>query len=122
MMMSFVTDISKGFSSIPQIEKLAIFCFTIIACIVIIKWPNNSETMLMYVFSFILYFVYLGFHRFTNTYSNPDKKNPKLRVDIQETGFNFQGNDNHRIANLKTGSYLLLIFAIVMTFINILIP
>ena len=70
--MAWIKDLSDGLNKLTHIEKVGIFCFTIISIITILKEPPHHLAIILYSFGIMIYFLYLGFHKYERDYAQED--------------------------------------------------
>jgi predicted membrane channel-forming protein YqfA (hemolysin III family) len=105
--MTWVKDFAEAVVRITQIEKLGIFSFTIILISLVIKQPLYFLGLALYSFSIIIYFLFIGFHRYEKTRTYPSE-NKEGRITEYDLGFDFSG----RYRNVDFVKYVSIFFLI----------
>ena len=87
--MSWISDLGKIICQITHIEKLGIFCFTVISVISLIKNDPYSLPIIFYSLGLVTYFTYLGFFREELKESRIDRDHPEITIETYSSGFRF---------------------------------
>lgn len=121
--MGAIKEIADGLVKLVQIEKVAIFCFTVVIIVSLIKQFDYSITVILYSLGIMIYFLYIGFHRCEKEESKIDDKDPGKTITIYQSGFEFQNwkRDDRRIKFIRGLSIFFLILGTIWLIVQTVI-
>ena len=88
--MGFIKDLSEAINKFVELEKLSIFCFTLIILTVIINGSSFFNFVIFYCIGIIIFSFYVGLHRITKKTMTQNLTNPNKPFVNTYEGFDFQ--------------------------------
>ena len=113
-----IKDISQGISQIAHIEKVGLFCFTVIGIVAMVKWTEYSLSTILISLALMIHFIFIGFFRTEHVNSRIDEKDPTKTITITQSHLELLRRNEGINPQLK---YLVLIRNILLTFAIIII-
>jgi hypothetical protein len=111
MVSKTVKAIAEAFQNINLAERLVVFCCTLISIFALFFERKYSLPVVLYCFSGISYFTYLGYFRKEETNDYPEGNIIKR---ITKSEYEFARGDVDKLIVLKIVSFLFFIFATII--------